>query len=268
MSPVCRHQHAAAGNQIVRIQLEALANLHGLLTDRNSLQVDLQADAGRLRHLPKRAVDAALGHVVHGADAVLHRNLRIFYHGNIPVKALGRLHECRRETFPELLFLLFGNDRGALHANPFGHQDILAGLRPCSGYQLSLLHLAHACDADNGLIDCPGDLGVAAHDLDMELGAGRFHFAHHLLNVGLLDLLGQKHCEHDAHRLRAAAGQIVCGNLDSQSADILHRSGNGIGGNHENLAGSQLHSRAVLAHAGAQKHLVPLRMYLLKNTSL
>ena len=184
------------------------------------------------------------------------------------IKALRRIHKSLRKTLQQLLFLFLCNDRSSLDSDPFGHKNVLTGLRARRGYQPVLPDLSHPRDAYHRLGHSPRDLRMASHDLNMKMSAGFFHLAHHFPDILFLDFFRQKHGQHDAHRLRPAAGQIVRRDLNRQHSHILHGSRDRICGNHKNLPGRELYRRAVLAYAGSQKHLVPLCMNLFKYASL
>ena len=83
---------------------------------------------------------------------------------------------------------------------------------------MSGLCLSHAGHADQRLTDHPGNLRVAAQDLKIGCLAGLLRLLHDLPEHRLLGIFREKHRQHDAHRLRAGAGQIVYRNLYGKPA--------------------------------------------------
>ena len=105
---------------------------------------------------------------------------------------------------------------------------------------------------------------------DLKIGclAGLLRLLHDLPEHRLLGIFREKHRQHDAHRLRAGAGQIVYRNLYGKSAHIFRRPGNGVRGNHKNLVLSQLQGAAVLANAGSHQHFRAGALELTHDRSL
>ena len=69
---VCRDHHGTAGHDLVGIDPKVVADFHGLLTDRDFLQIHFQTDPGSACHLPERTKDTTLGDIMHRGYTMLH----------------------------------------------------------------------------------------------------------------------------------------------------------------------------------------------------
>ena len=172
------HEQRAGGDRAERVEAEGLTALGALGQDDDALAIDAQPDAGRRGQLPQRGGDAALGRVVHRVHlGQLAGDLRLGQHAE-PGAAQERLGlaDGRPGGTPRASSSV-SRSRAMMAAPSSGTPLVITTASPTRAPAVvtrrSFGHLAEHRAGHDRTVETGGDLGVAADQRHLELGAGR-----------------------------------------------------------------------------------------------
>ena len=208
-SIVCHHEQAAAGYELIRIQLKELTYFYCLLPYGNLFQIHFKSNARTLCKFPECPKDAALCDIMHRCDAGLSGGSGLRYDTQKAVKGLGLLYQMRRISRQQKCFFLFCQNRSAFQANPLGHNNILSRFGSFCRNDSVLFRFANTRNCENRLIYRFRHFRMSTCNLYVQLCTDRFHLRHELPDFQLFNRFRQQCRYEQRYRLRAGAGQII-----------------------------------------------------------
>ena len=147
----------------------------------------------------------------------------------------------------ELRFPLARDDGGPLERHALGQHDRVADARTARRHELVLGHLAQHRAGDHDAVEAVGDLGVPAHERDVELVARRVEIREEPLDrvVGGPPL-GQEERREEPARARAAHRDVVGVHLEGVARNVVGRERDRVRRRDE-VAVAEVDDRGVLA---------------------